>query len=350
MPGKIFLAVPGGGSSYAYTPADVAGSTGPLTVLGGTLTGASTPVLNLTQTWNNAATTFTGELINITDTASAAGSMLIDCKVGGTSFFNVTKAGKLNIGQRGGGIDTSTDYYTKLTGYFGDLIGQTSSGSTYLPASIFFTSALDAGLSREGAGILGQRTGVVAQAFRVYNTYTDASNYERSAMYWSANQLYIGSEKAGTGTARTVNIGSNPAGAPDAQLNLQGTTIRLYATSSYLGLDSSSNPFPGVTTGTLGISASPWNGIYLSKTITAAGTTGAQTINKASGSVNFAAAATSLVVTNSLVTTSSVIIATVGTNDTTMKTVSAVAAAGSFTLFANAAATAETRVNFIITN
>jgi hypothetical protein len=131
---------------------------------------------------------------------------------------------------------------------------------------------------------------------------------------------------------------------------MQGTTVRIYATSSYFGLDSSSNPFPGVTTGTLGVSANPWNGIYLSKTITAAGTTGAQTINKSIGSVNFAAAATSLVVTNSLVTTSSVIVATVGTNDTTMKTVNAVAAAGSFTLNANAAATAETRVNFVVLN
>jgi hypothetical protein len=88
----------------------------------------------------------------------------------------------------------------------------------------------------------------------------------------------------------------------------------------------------------------------LDKTVTAAGTTGAQTINKNTGSVNFAAAATSVVVTNSRVTADSIIIATVGTNDATMKSVAAVAAAGSFTLIANAAATAETRVNFLITN
>jgi hypothetical protein len=84
------------------------------------------------------------------------------------------------------------------------------------------------------------------------------------------------------------------------------------------------------------------------RTVTAGGTTGAQTINRPYGSVNFAAAATSLVVTNSLVSTSSVIVATVATNDTTMKTVLAVAGSGSFTLHANAAATAETRVNFLV--
>ena len=90
--------------------------------------------------------------------------------------------------------------------------------------------------------------------------------------------------------------------------------------------------------------------MQFNKTVTAGGTTGAQTISKNAGTVNFAAAATSLVVTNTLVTTSSIIICTVGTNDTTMKSALAVAAAGSFTIYSNAAATAETRVNFIVIN
>lgn len=85
-------------------------------------------------------------------------------------------------------------------------------------------------------------------------------------------------------------------------------------------------------------------------TNTAGGTTGAQTISKRAGSVNFAAAATSLVVTNTLVTTASIIMATVETNDTTLKSCQAVPGAGSFTLFANAAATAETRVAFHVVN
>ena len=90
--------------------------------------------------------------------------------------------------------------------------------------------------------------------------------------------------------------------------------------------------------------------IAFDKTVTAAGTTGAQTINKTAGSVNFAAAASTLVVTNSLVSTSSIILATVAANDATLKSVAVVAAAGSFTLHANAAATAETRVNFMVIN
>lgn len=83
-------------------------------------------------------------------------------------------------------------------------------------------------------------------------------------------------------------------------------------------------------------------------TITAGGTTGAQTINKPSGTVNFAAAASSLVVTNSLCTTSDRVLATVVTNDSTMKSVSCVTTNGAFTLTANAAATAETAVYWVL--
>lgn len=90
--------------------------------------------------------------------------------------------------------------------------------------------------------------------------------------------------------------------------------------------------------------------LQLGKTVTAAGTTGSRTIDKTIGTVNFAAAATSVMVINSLVSTSSIILCTVGTNDITMKSALAVAGSGSFTIFSNAAATAETRVNFMVVN
>lgn len=110
-------------------------------------------------------------------------------------------------------------------------------------------------------------------------------------------------------------------------------------------------PASVTTAGGVGVGvAAPAVGFALDKTVTTGGTTGAQTINKPSGSVNFATAATSLVVTNSLVTASSVIQCTVGTNDATMKSVQCVAGSGSFTVYPNAAPTAETRVNFTITN
>lgn len=54
-------------------------------------------VNDLTQTWNNVATTFTAIKMNATDTASAAGSLLIDLQVGGGSKFSVTKSGGATI-------------------------------------------------------------------------------------------------------------------------------------------------------------------------------------------------------------------------------------------------------------
>ena len=85
-------------------------------------------------------------------------------------------------------------------------------------------------------------------------------------------------------------------------------------------------------------------------TNTATGATGAQTINKPSGAVNFAAGATSLVVTNSLCTTASLVFCEVRTNDATATIKNVVPAAGSFTINLNAAATAETSVGFFIIN
>ena len=85
-------------------------------------------------------------------------------------------------------------------------------------------------------------------------------------------------------------------------------------------------------------------------TNTATGTTGAQTINRPSGTVNFAAGATTLVVTNSLCTTSSIVLPVVRTNDTTAVIKNVVPGAGSFTINLDAAATAETSVGFFIIN
>jgi hypothetical protein len=50
---------------------------------------------NLAATWNAAGTTFTAVKMNVTDTASAAGSLLLDLQVGGTSRFRVSKGGRV---------------------------------------------------------------------------------------------------------------------------------------------------------------------------------------------------------------------------------------------------------------
>lgn len=85
-------------------------------------------------------------------------------------------------------------------------------------------------------------------------------------------------------------------------------------------------------------------------TVTAGGTTGAQTINKPSGTVNFATAASTLVVTNSLVTTNSIVLCVVRSNDATAVLKNVIPASGSFTITLNAAATGECSVGFVVFN
>ncbi len=144
-----------------------------------------------------------------------------------------------------------------------------------------------------------------------------------------------------TNTAATdfsyIQLGGSTTSFPAIKRSGAGVAIRLADDSANAAITVSSVTLSGTLT--------------VPKTVTAGGTTGNQTIDKMSGSVNFAAGSgTAITVTCNLVTTSSIIVATVATNDSTMKSVAVVAGSGSFTIYANAAATAETRVNFIITN
>ena len=54
-------------------------------------------IYNLTDTWNAAGTTFTAIKMNVTDTASAAGSRLIDLQVAGSSKLYLDKSGALVV-------------------------------------------------------------------------------------------------------------------------------------------------------------------------------------------------------------------------------------------------------------
>lgn len=85
-------------------------------------------------------------------------------------------------------------------------------------------------------------------------------------------------------------------------------------------------------------------------TITTGGTTGNQTINKPSGTVNIAAAGTTVTVTNSFCTTSSIVYAVIRTNDTTATIKNVVPGSGSFVINLGGAAAAEISVGFMVFN
>jgi hypothetical protein len=71
----------------------------PLEVVQGSITNTvATPLFQLETTWNNAGLVGEAILLNVTNTASAAGSRLLDLQVGGVSTFNVDKAGTTTLG------------------------------------------------------------------------------------------------------------------------------------------------------------------------------------------------------------------------------------------------------------
>lgn len=290
------------GSPSVFTVQSVATTLlGSTTLTGATIT-ADAPVLNLAQTWNNAAVTFTGLKLNATDTASAAGSLLLDIGTGGGTYsskFSVNKIGyvsalsffatnvvDVSIGARLfgvnggslilGGASQGGIYFTPTTnqGSTPDTIitrrgernlrfgaadaatalaqtlsvqsvvaGTTNTAGANLTitgsqgtgtgagGSIIFQvapagssgsaqNALSTALQINGDGsitgqdgatanTLAQRNGVNPQTFRLYNTFTDASNYERFETLWSANVLYLINTAAGTGAARELVVGTN---------------------------------------------------------------------------------------------------------------------------------------------
>jgi hypothetical protein len=84
-------------------------------------------------------------------------------------------------------------------------------------------SNVDTRLFRDAANTLALRNGVNAQTFNVYNTFTDASNYERGVFKWSSNVLQIGAEALGTGTGRAIRMASGTANP--ASVTLGNATI-----------------------------------------------------------------------------------------------------------------------------
>jgi hypothetical protein len=83
-------------------------------------------------------------------------------------------------------------------------IGVSSSGSIDFGGS-------DTILLRDAANTLALRNGTNALKLRLYNTYTDGSNFERVSFDWSSNVAYVSTSNSGTGSARDLALYSAAA-------------------------------------------------------------------------------------------------------------------------------------------
>ncbi|WP_422001762.1 hypothetical protein [Reyranella sp.] len=155
---------------------------------------------------DRAGDTMTGKL-----TVNVAAGDPLDIQIGGTSRLQYVagiEALKVAYATGWGAQLRYVGMSTRSTGY----IGWSSSDSA--------DGTIDLGLWRDAANASGQRNGVNPQAWRLYNTYTDASNYERGEIAWVANALTLRSVSAGTGSPRLVRVGGSSVIEVDDNLGL----------------------------------------------------------------------------------------------------------------------------------
>jgi hypothetical protein len=131
---------------------------------------------------------------------------------GGAAFANST----LNLIHGGCGAN---GFYVGPTGYY----GFASSPSAPPDLTTF----------RDAANTLAQRNGVNTQISRLYKSFTDASNYTRSAWRFDANGVELAGESAGTGDAN-IDITFTPKGTGNVRFGthaaLSGETVTGYIT------------------------------------------------------------------------------------------------------------------------
>jgi hypothetical protein len=181
--------------------------------------------VTLTETWNNGAVSFLGKLINVTDTASAAGSRFVEYQIGGIAKFSVRKDGAITTGiwnastiaaQYGG---TGQSSYTQ-----GDLLWASATGSTLAKLGIGATVGNQ--LTITAAGTLGY----------------SATNLGNVGGSFVTGTLAIGNGGTGGTTAPTAGqflaATSTSAFAPRSFTNGTGITITSDASATTIGVSS----------------------------------------------------------------------------------------------------------------
>jgi hypothetical protein len=206
---------------------------GSTTLSGATIT-ANAPVLDLAQTWNNAAVTFTGAKFNVTDTASNAASLLMDLQVGGTSVFAVRKDNRIGIPSISF-IQFSNSQHIFLGANASTVLGRfNSNGLTVPPTStIGFTDGTpDLILGRRAAANL--RLGAADAAAPVAQTLSVQGVVAGTTNTAGANLTITGSQGTGTGAGGSIVFQVAPAGSSGTAQNALATAWQISGAGNFL--------------------------------------------------------------------------------------------------------------------
>ena len=184
---------------------------------------------------------------------------LFEAKANGKTEFLVTGAGQTwDVPMELKNLGNGNSYFGMYPGNWNEtgFAFQTNCGGVGCGVGIprnkylsFWTGAAapsssDVSIKADETGVLAQHQFTDPQAYRLYNTFTDASNYERAAIDWrtTSNVLRISTEAAGTGTVRPIALMGGNVGigttSPTELLHLKGTG---YGTGNIL-IEAPTNP------------------------------------------------------------------------------------------------------------
>lgn len=213
-------------SPSVYTVQSVATTLLGSTALSGATVTADAPVLNLSQTWNDAAVTFTGLKFNATSTASASGSRLLDIQVGSASTFQVLASSALSAA------------YTRVMGGGQNLVGlgslnagipqvviQNTGSYGWSVNADAFSGSYDLFLTRRAAANL--RLGAADAAAPVAQTLSVQSVAAGNTNVAGANLTITGSQGTGTGAGGSIVFQVAPAGASGTAQNALSTALTI---------------------------------------------------------------------------------------------------------------------------
>lgn len=227
-------------SPSVYTTQSVATRLLGSTTLSGTTITANAPVLDLAQTWNNAAVTFTGAKLNVTDTASNAASLLMDLQVGGTTSFQVDKSGLIaspRVGGLGGGIVFGGTSSNGARAYIGQYGARLNSGINFSWSPSTNLNIEDLLLGRRAAANL--RLGAADAAAPVAQTLSVQGVVAGTTNTAGANLTIAGSQGTGTGAGGSIVFQVAPAGSSGTAQNALATALTINSNSQSVFADGS---------------------------------------------------------------------------------------------------------------
>ena len=217
---------------------------GSTSLTGDTLT-ADAPVLNLAQTWNNAAVTFTGIKLNVTNTASTGYPFLMDLQVGGVSRISSYSAGYLtvlnrihvgSVGLNCWATDAGAMQFTTGNGRSVVLGASTSGLSLASTYQLAFTSKLSSGDSLDGQDTFITRKAAanlrfgaadaaspVAQTLSVQSIVAGQTNASAAAYPFTIT----GSQGTGSGAGGSIVFQVAPAGGSGTAQNALSTALTI---------------------------------------------------------------------------------------------------------------------------